>query len=114
MNRTDLESQGERVARERMGEREHRAGGRGFEVDRWREIGQNLGEQIDRQVRRRPYVIVGAAAGIGFVAGSLLGSKLGQMLLAMGIGFFVKSALDGDFSTETVRAGLEKFAGPEK
>ena len=60
------------------------------EIARLREVGRNLGGQIDEQVRKRPYVGLGAAAGVGFVAGSLLGSRLGQVLLAAGIGYAAK------------------------
>src|SRR5580658_8233765 len=74
MNHTDLENQAERAARdERFGARRARRPGesrRRFEMERLREVGKNLGGQIDEQVRKRPYVAVGAALGAGFVAGS--------------------------------------------
>lgn len=115
MDHTDLENQAERAAGdERLGERRaRRAGGtrRRLEMDRLREVGKNLSEQIDQQVRKRPYVVAGAAVGVGFVAGSFLGSRLGQMLLAAGIGFAARSALAGDLSVEGIRHGLEKIAG---
>jgi ElaB/YqjD/DUF883 family membrane-anchored ribosome-binding protein len=111
MNHSDVE-RAERAAREeRMDRRAREAKSGRLEMERLRQVGKNLGDQIDRQVRKRPYVIVGAAAGVGFVAGSILGSRLGQMLLAAGVGFLAKSALDGDFSPERVRSGLEKFVG---
>ncbi len=116
MNRSDQEHHAHRaVTDEGMGERrarEARATHRRIEWNHLREVGKNLGGQIDAQVRRRPYVAVGAAAGIGFVAGSFLGSRLGQMLLAAAIGFAAKSVLEGDLSAETVRTRLEKLAGP--
>lgn len=118
MDHTDLENQAERAARdERFGERgERRAPMAGetrrrFEMDCLREAGKNLSEQIDEQVRKRPYVMMGAAVGVGFVAGSFLGSRLGQMLLAVGIGFVARSALEGELSAEALRNGIEKITG---
>jgi|HubBroStandDraft_6_1064221.scaffolds.fasta_scaffold331761_2 hypothetical protein len=82
---------------------------RPIEMDRLREVGRNLSGQFDEQVRKRPYAVVGAAAGIGFVAGSILGSRLGQMLLAVGIGYAAKRVLGGEFGIDRLQAGLEKL-----
>ena len=81
------------------------------EIARLREAGRNLGEQIDEQVRKRPYVALGAAAGVGFVAGSLFGSRLGQVLLAAGIGYAAKHALGGDLGLglDRIHSALEKL-----
>ncbi|HTB79198.1 MAG TPA: hypothetical protein VK762_38405 [Polyangiaceae bacterium] len=84
---------------------------RPIELDRLREVGRNLGNQIDEQVRKRPYAVLGAAAGFGFVAGSILGSRLGQMLLAAGVGYAAKRVLGGDFGIERLQAELEKLTG---
>jgi hypothetical protein len=84
---------------------------RPIEMDRLREVGRNLGSQIDEQVRKRPYVVLGAAAGFGFVAGSVLGSRLGQMLLAVGVGYAAKRVLGGDFGIDRIQAELEKLTG---
>jgi hypothetical protein len=84
---------------------------RPIELDRLREVGRNLGNQIDEQVRKRPYAALGAAAGFGFVAGSILGSRLGQMLLAAGIGYAAKRVLGGDFSLDRIQAEIEKLTG---
>jgi hypothetical protein len=84
---------------------------RPLEMDRLREVGRNLGGQIDEQVRKRPYVALGAAAGFGFVAGSVLGSRLGQVLLAAGLGYAAKRVLGGDFGIERIQAEIEKLTG---
>jgi ElaB/YqjD/DUF883 family membrane-anchored ribosome-binding protein len=84
---------------------------RPMEIDRLREAGRNLGSQIDEQVRKRPYVMLGAAAGFGFVAGAVLGSRLGQVLLAAGVGYAAKRVLGGDFGIERIQAEIEKLAG---
>jgi hypothetical protein len=80
-----------------------------IEMDRLREVGRNLGGQIDEQVRKRPYAVLGAAVGFGFVAGSILGSRLGQVLLAAGVGYAAKRVLGGEFGIDRIQAGLEKL-----
>ncbi len=87
------------------------AGHRAIEMDRLRDVGRNLSEQIDEQVHKRPYVALGAAAGIGFVAGSILGSRLGQVLLAAGVGYAAKQLLGGEFGLDRLKAGLEELTG---
>ncbi len=118
MNRSDLENQAERAARaERFGEHraaEARRARRTIEMERLKQVGMNLGGQVDEQVRKRPYVVVGAAAGVGFIAGSLFGSRLGQMLLAVGIGFALKSMLEGELTPEGLRERLDKFTGEDR
>jgi len=79
------------------------------EMARLREIGRNLGSQIEEQVHKRPYVVVGAAAGLGFVAGSLLGSRLGQVLLAAGIGYVAKNVLEGNIGVERIQEGIARL-----
>jgi ElaB/YqjD/DUF883 family membrane-anchored ribosome-binding protein len=81
------------------------------QIARLREAGRNLGEQIDGQVRKRPYVALGAAAGVGFVAGSLFGSRLGQVLLAAGIGYAAKHALGADLGLglDRIHSALERL-----
>jgi len=84
---------------------------RGLDVARLREVGRNLGEQIEEQVQKRPYVVIGAAAGIGFVAGSLFGSRLGQMLLAAGLGYVAKNLIAGEIDVERLKEKLEELSG---
>jgi hypothetical protein len=84
---------------------------RPVEMDRLREVGRNLSGQLDEQVRKRPYMVVGAAAGFGFVAGSILGSRLGQVLLAVGVGYAAKHVLGGELGLDKLQAGLERLAG---
>jgi len=103
MNRTTTTSAESRTQHER---REH-----GIDVSRLREVGKNLGEQIEEQAHKRPYVVIGAAAGIGFVAGSLFGSRLGQMLLAAGLGYLAKHLVAGDIDVERLREKLEEISG---
>lgn len=82
-----------------------------LEVERLREVGRNLAGQLDEQVRKRPYVVLGAAAGFGFMAGSLLGSRLGQVMLAAGLGYAAKRVLGDDFGIERIQAEIEKLTG---
>ena len=82
-----------------------------IEVDRLREVGRNLGEQLDEQVRKRPYVVLGAAAGAGFVAGSVLGSRQEHLPQAAGVGYAAKHVLGGEFGLDRLQAGLERLTG---
>jgi ElaB/YqjD/DUF883 family membrane-anchored ribosome-binding protein len=79
------------------------------EMARLREAGKNLGTQLEEQVRKRPYVVIGAAAGLGFVAGSLFGSRLGQVLLAAGLGYLAKNVLEGDIGIDHIKEGIERL-----
>jgi hypothetical protein len=81
------------------------------QMDRLREVGRNLSSQVDEQVQRRPYVVIGAVAGLGFVAGSLFGSRLGQVLLAAGLGYFARNLAGGEFGVERIQAGIDKLTG---
>ena len=103
MNRTSTTSAESRTQQQ---PREH-----GLDVSRLREVGKNLGEQIEEQVQKRPYVVIGAAAGIGFVAGSLFGSRLGQMLLAAGLGYVAKNLVAGEIDVERLQEKLEELSG---
>jgi hypothetical protein len=104
MDRTTTTSAESRTQQERR--HEH-----GLDVSRLREVGKNLGEQIEEQVQKRPYVVIGAAAGIGFVAGSLFGSRLGQMLLAAGLGYLAKHLVAGDIDVTRLQEKLEELSG---
>jgi ElaB/YqjD/DUF883 family membrane-anchored ribosome-binding protein len=117
MERTATGEQGQHSQaherRERGGERTGAQGERlrALEMERLRAVGRNLGAQLGEQVHKRPYVVIGAAAGLGFVAGSLLGSRLGQMLLAAGIGYVVKNVVEGDIGVERIQERLEELTG---
>lgn len=120
MNPTDLEEHHDSTAPHesssgRSGGRRRRASDdterRKLEIARLREVTRNLATQIGEQVGKRPYVVIGAAAGVGFVAGSLFGSRLGQVLLAVGLGYALKNALAGELGVERIQAGLEKLTG---
>jgi hypothetical protein len=82
-----------------------------LEMDRLRAAGKNLGTQLEEQVRKRPYVVIGAAVGVGFVAGSLLGSRLGQLIIAAGIGYMARETLEGGPGMERIREGIEQLTG---
>jgi ElaB/YqjD/DUF883 family membrane-anchored ribosome-binding protein len=94
--------------------REARAEKARAEMARLRLAGRNLGAQVDEQVRKRPYVVIGAAAGLGFVVGSLFGSRLGQVLLAAGMGYVAKNVLEGDMGIDRIQEGIERLAGEQR
>ena len=62
-------------------------------LERLKEVGKNLGDQIEDQLRERPYVVLGVATGIGFIAGSVMGSRLGQMAVALAGGYLARNLL---------------------
>jgi hypothetical protein len=66
---------------------------------------------VEEQVHKRPFAILGATVGLGFAAGSLFGSRLGQMLLAGGIGYIIRNATGAEPSVDRIRTGLERLAG---
>ncbi len=75
------------------------------------EVARNLGSQIDEQVHKRPYVVVGSTAVLGFVAGSLFGSRFGQLVLAVGLGYVARNVLGGEIDVASIGAGVGKLAG---
>jgi ElaB/YqjD/DUF883 family membrane-anchored ribosome-binding protein len=97
--------------RRRRSKRGEAAESQGPELGRWREVGVNLGSQVDEQVHKRPYIAVAVAVGLGFIAGSLLGNRLGQIVLAFGIGYAAKSMLGDRAGLETLHTGLERLTG---
>jgi ElaB/YqjD/DUF883 family membrane-anchored ribosome-binding protein len=117
MNRTSIDEQqrgqkeeskaSRRAERMRHDQQEE---GKTMDLSRLRELTRNLGGQLEEQARKRPYVALGAAVGVGFVAGSLLGSRLGQALLAAGIGYVAKNLIDGDIGVERLQENIEKLA----
>ena len=116
MNRTSIDDEQPQRARQdeangvRPGKRVRRPeGGQSFDLARMRELGRNLGGQLQAQARKRPYMMLGAAAGIGFVAGSLFGSRLGQVAIAAAVGYFARNVLEGEMG-EPIRHGFEKLA----
>jgi hypothetical protein len=81
----------------------------GIDGERLREVGKRLGAEVEEQLRKRPYVVLGAVAGLGFTAGSLLGSRLGQLIVAAGLGYAIKNVLEDDVGMERIRAGLDRL-----
>jgi ElaB/YqjD/DUF883 family membrane-anchored ribosome-binding protein len=86
--------------------------GDGMSMDKIRDVGKNLGEQLETQMKDRPYVVLGAVAGVGFVAGSLLGSRLGQVAIALAGGYLVRNMIKGGGGGEVqriVKEGIDKL-----
>jgi hypothetical protein len=99
-----------------LGARERPRGpelGRALDPARLAELGRHIGAQIGEQARLRPYAVLSAAAGIGFVAGSLLGSRLGQIAMAAGVGYMAKNFIEGELGLELFQRALEKLAPEE-
>jgi ElaB/YqjD/DUF883 family membrane-anchored ribosome-binding protein len=79
-----------------------------IDLSRLREAGIRARRQLEEQVRKRPYTVLGATAGVGFVVGSVLGSRLGQVAVAAGIGYLAKSLLERDV-VDRLRLQIEKL-----
>jgi hypothetical protein len=109
MNKNDLSGSTEPL-RSTIGERE----GEGIErlsLEKIRAAGRNIGEQLQQQLEERPYVVLGAVAGAGFVAGALVGSRLGQIAVAIGGGYLVRNLLRGQGGDvqKLVKQGIDKL-----
>jgi hypothetical protein len=104
--------QGERGATRRpFWPRQSNDGARGgIDIGRLREVGRNLASQLEQHTRKRPYVLLGAATGLGFVAGSVFGSRLGQVVLAAALGYAARNLVEGDIRVDRLGENLEKLA----
>jgi hypothetical protein len=73
------------------------------------EMARKLGADATAQARRRPQLAIGVALAVGFVAGSVLGTRLGQVLVAGAAGYLIKHVLLGDSALEELRRSLERI-----
>jgi hypothetical protein len=114
MDRTNFDEQPPHAQQERRGqghaperpqEEQHK-----IDMARLRDVGRNLATQLEQQAVKRPFVVIGAAAGVGFLAGSLFGSRLGQALLAAAAGYFAKNVLESDIGLKRLEDNLERLA----
>jgi hypothetical protein len=73
---------------------------------------KNLARQIEEQIEQQPMVALGAVAGLGFIAGSLLGSRLGQLALAVAGGYALHDMLQKEGGVEKLmKEGIDKLTG---
>src|SRR5437762_7718190 len=56
----------------------------GVDLRKYLDEAKSLGQRLETQMSSRPYVALGAVAGVSFLAGSLLGSRIGQLAVAIG------------------------------
>jgi hypothetical protein len=75
------------------------------------EAGRRIGNDAVGYTRRRPQLAIGVALGAGFVAGSIFGSRLGQVMMAGAAGYLIKHALLGDPALDQMRRTLERMVG---
>ena len=59
----------------------------GVDIKKYLKDAKSLTSRLESQVTERPFVALGAVAGLSFVAGSILGSRVGQLAVAIGIGY---------------------------
>jgi DUF883 C-terminal glycine zipper region len=83
-----------------------------------RTVARDLNAQLATQVRERPYVTIGFAAGAGFVAGSVLGSRIAQLGVAIAAGYLAREMMEGsEVAGELKRLidqALERFGGRKR
>lgn len=60
-----------------------------------RSMARDLNAQLATQVREKPYAAIGLAAGAGFVAGSILGSRIAQLGVAAAAGYLARDVMQG-------------------
>jgi hypothetical protein len=61
---------------------------------------RSLPRTIAVQMRAHPPETVAAVGAVSFVLGAILGSRLGRLMLAVGIPLAIKSALEGEVARE--------------
>jgi hypothetical protein len=91
--RTDTEEgtmQGEGSERSGSGRETH-----GVDLKKYLDAGRNVGRTLEDQIVTRPYVALGIVGGAGFLLGSLIGSRVGQIAVAIGIGFAATKVMQG-------------------
>lgn len=79
-----------------------------IDMDKLMETVRKLGADAIQQTKQHPQIAVGVGVGVGFIAGSLLGSRMGQMLCAVGLGYLIRHATVGN-NLEMIQRSLEKM-----
>lgn len=62
---------------------------------------QTSHEFLERQTKERPYVVLGTAAGLGFILGGGLASRLAGVLLAAGGRLLASQVLENSLNSES-------------
>jgi hypothetical protein len=59
----------------------------GIDIRKYADEAKTLGKRFDAQITSHPYAVIGSVAGVAFIAGSVLGNRLGQLAVAIGLGY---------------------------
>ena len=59
----------------------------GVDLRKYLDEAKSLGQRLDSQMSTHPYAVLGAVAGTSFLAGALLGSRIGRFTVAIGLGY---------------------------
>ena len=59
----------------------------GVDLRKYLDEAKSLGERLDAQMTTHPYVALGAVAGASFLAGAILGTRIGRFAVAVGLGY---------------------------
>ncbi|HEY1697013.1 MAG TPA: hypothetical protein VGG39_32865 [Polyangiaceae bacterium] len=93
----------------RNGNAGHAAAAR-VDVDRMKETLRKLGTDVLAQTKLHPQIAVGIGVGVGFIAGSIFGSRLGQLAFAGALGYVARYALGNGVTLEGIQQSLERMA----
>ena len=85
-----------------------------FDMDKVRETMRKLGTDAIEQTKAHPQIAVGVGVGIGFIAGSIFGTRLGQLACALGAGYVLKHALANGASLDSIQRSIEKLVNSAK
>lgn len=70
---------------------------------------RNVGKGLVDYAKKNPVVVLGAAAGAGFVLGSALGSKVGRIVLTVVAGYAVQSMIGEHGVQKLVTGGVDQI-----
>ena len=73
---------------------------------RVRTVAQNLNRQIDHQMKERPWAMMAGAATTGFLAGSILGSRIAQLAVAAAAGYLGRDLIERSGVADDLRRAL--------
>ena len=67
----------------------------GVDVKKVLSEAKSLGRRLETQMAARPLTVLAAASGASFVAGAILGRRVGQLAVAIGLGFVASRLFEG-------------------
>ncbi len=68
----------------------------GVDLKKYLEAGKTVGRSLEQQINERPYLTLGIVGATGFFLGSLIGSRIGQLAVAIGIGYAATKLIENN------------------